>query len=102
MDSVIFAAQVRRKLAASPSLLKTKRAVWAMGRRSDARIIRSFPIFTPNSSGSLRDRAALTIQSANQTFPLMLELLSRRGGRLESSVQIESFADSVLKKGAAE
>jgi len=59
-------------------------------------------MFAPFSAGSTRNRAVLTIQAANQTFPLMLDLLSRAGRKIEDPVPIESFVDSDDKKAAAE
>ena len=44
----------------------------------------------------------LTIQAANQAFPLMLDLLSHAGRKIEDPVPIESFVDSDDKKAAAE
>lgn len=59
-------------------------------------------MFAPFSAGSTRNRAVLTIQAANQTFPLMLDLLSRAGTKIEDPVSIESFVDSDYKRTAAE
>ena len=46
---------------------------------SDLKIIKGFPIFTPNSAGSVKDLARLTTLSAVQTFPLIVDLLSLNG-----------------------
>jgi hypothetical protein len=105
MSSMIV-ARVLRKLEASPRLVDMKRAIWAVGHRVLARdalrIVADFPIFAPYAAGSTRNRATLTVQAANRTFPLMLDLLSRTGRRIEEPVPIESFVDSDSKRGAAE
>jgi hypothetical protein len=102
----MIVARVLQKLEASPRLVETKRAIRAVGRqvlaRGGSRIVADFPIFAPYSAGSIRGRAALTIQAANRTFPLMLDLLSRTGTRIEEPVPIESFADNDNKRGAAQ
>ena len=114
MNSVTV-ARVRRKLKASPSLVRTTKAIRAdrvirsgervlrqqVLRRGDARILEGFPIFAPATDGSIRRRAALTIQAANQTFPLMLNLSSRAGRRIKEPIPIESFVDSEDKRAAA-
>lgn len=102
MSMMMVAARIRRKLAGYPQLVKLKTAIWAMANPSDARIIECFPMFTPNSSGSIRERAALTIEAANQTLPRLLELLSLTGRKIEDPIQIESFLDSDDKRAAAE
>lgn len=99
MNSMIV-ARVRSRLVASPSFRRLAAKVLVLS--SSARITRSFPIFAPFSAGSTRHRAVLTIQAASQTFPLMLELLSRAGRKIEDPVPIESFADSDHKRAAAE
>ena len=113
--SSTFVARVRRKLKASPNLLKTTKAIRAdrliragdrilwqqVLRRSDVRILESFPIFTPVVAGSIRSRAVFTIQAANQTFPLILDLLACTGRRIEDPISIESLVDSDDKRLAA-
>ena len=59
-------------------------------------------MFSPCSAGSARSRATLTIQAANQTFPLLLELLSHAGRHIEAPVLIESYVDDDDKRAAAE
>jgi SAM-dependent methyltransferase len=102
----LMLARVRRRLEASPSLVETKRAVWALSERllpvGDTRITRSFPMFHPNSAGSPRNRAALTVQAANQTFPLLLELLSYTSTDTGTPIPIESYVDNRCKRTAAE
>jgi hypothetical protein len=64
-------------------------------------ILESLPIFAPNSAGAANERALLTIQAANQTFPLMLELLARTGTKIEDPTPIAKFADTSEKQAAA-
>ena len=81
------------------------RALKSAARRvphsSDVRIIRSFPMFSPASAGSLRDLAALAIQAADQVFPLLLSIASPDGVANVATVPIECFVDDTSKKPAA-
>jgi hypothetical protein len=99
-------SKVRTRMRAAPQLLRAKRAVWAAGRRilppGDTRIVESFPLFTPYSIGSARKKAALTIQAADQTFPLLRDLLSHNGMQIEEPVAIERFVDTADKRAAAD
>jgi hypothetical protein len=96
----MIVARVRSRLVASPNFYRLASKVLILS--SSARITQSFPMFAPFSAGSTRNRAVLTIQAANQTFPLMLDLLSRTGRKIEDPVPIESCVDSDEKKAAAE
>jgi hypothetical protein len=58
-------------------------------------------MFAPNSSGATNERALLTIQTANQTFPLLLEVLARTGTKIEDPTPIAKFADTSEKQAAA-
>lgn len=64
-------------------------------------VLESLPIFAPNSAGTANERALLTIQAASQTFPLMLELLSRTGTNIADPTPIAKFADTNEKQAAA-
>jgi hypothetical protein len=70
--------------------------------RSDLKIVKGFPIFVPNSAGSVKDLSRLTRQAADQTFPLLVDLLSANGTPPEEPVPIDSFVDTEDKKRAAE
>jgi hypothetical protein len=71
--------KVLRTLKKSPFLVSIKRSVW--GKYSAFRqkyfdfdrfnVCNTFPLFTPHSGGSYRDRARLTILAINQTIPLL-------------------------------
>jgi hypothetical protein len=64
-------------------------------------ILESLPMYAPNSGGRANDRAALTIQAARQTFPLMVELLSRTGSKIEDPTPVAALADTGEKRAAA-
>jgi len=69
--------------------------------RSDLKIIRGFPLFFPNSAGSVKDLARLTMLSADQTFPLLVDLVSRNGTPAQEPTPIASLVDTEGKKAAA-
>lgn len=73
-----------------------------MLRRCDGRVVEDFPVFLPNSSGSIKDRARLTVQAANQTFPFMVDLVTvLRGKQFEDPIPIELLTDNDTKASAA-
>ena len=88
-----------------PHLAILRRALRAATRRvlhpSDARIIDSFPMFSPASAGSARDLAAVTVKAAEQTFPLLLNISSLNGEARSTIVPITCFADDMSKRLAA-
>jgi hypothetical protein len=59
-------------------------------------------MFVPGSSGSRKGLAQLGLQSANQTFPRITELMCIGESHLQEPVRIESFVDSDEKQAAAE
>jgi hypothetical protein len=68
---------------------------------SDARILGSFPMFSPASAGSAHDLAAAAIQSAEQVFPLLLSIASLNGTDKITAVPITCLADDEGKRQAA-
>lgn len=58
-----------------PIAVAAKRKIDSIRYGFDFRICNSLPLFTPFSSGSYKDRAELTLQAANQTFPFLSHLL---------------------------
>ncbi len=78
-----------------------KGAVRRVLHPGDARIIGSFPMFSPASAGSARDLAAAAIQAADQVFPLLLEIASLNGKPKSAIVPITCFADDTSKRLAA-
>jgi hypothetical protein len=90
-----FSINVRKRLwAARSSVLRA----W---HRSDVRVIDGFRIFRPDSAGSYRDLARLTIQAADQTFPLMLHLVDSVGTKVQDPVSIDCFPDTEERRNAA-
>jgi hypothetical protein len=85
--------------------MKLRKALRGTARRllhsSDARIIGSFPMFSPASAGSPRDLAALAIQGAEKVFPLLLSIASPNAAAASTTVPITYFADNPSKKLAA-
>ncbi len=57
-------------------------------------IVRTFPIFIPNSGGRYKDRAQLTVQTINQTFPALRSLARSTGAKQLSITPIRSFPQS--------
>jgi hypothetical protein len=55
------------------------RPAWDMMHRHDLETLNNFPLFAPNSSGSRRARAEMTILAVNQTFPFITRLLDAIG-----------------------
>src|SRR6266436_5387066 len=59
--------------------------------KSSLNLVSTFPLFTPRSGGFYKDRAILTVQSINQTFPFLSTLAASLGHRTEIS-SVENFA----------
>jgi hypothetical protein len=71
--------------------------------RCDLRIIESFAPFCPGSAGSDRLRASLTILSAQQTFPFLLDFLRATGRGVPALIEAEDFeADQAASPAAAQ
>jgi hypothetical protein len=77
--------------------LAAKTAMWW----PNIQILESLPMFAPNSAGAVNERAALTIQAASQTVPLMIELLGRTGTLIKDPTPITAFVDTAEKRTAA-
>ena len=88
-----------KTLKKNPSLVSVKRSIWR--RYSDFRdrfvdfnrinVCRTFPLFTPRSGGKYEDRARLTIQSVNQTVPLLNDFAVSVGQKKQNITSIKSF-----------
>jgi hypothetical protein len=59
--------------------------------KSSLNLVHTFPLFTPMSGGFYKDRAILTVQSINETFPFLSTLAASLGHRTEIS-SVENFA----------
>jgi len=86
-----------RNLREKASLL---RARWKNSRREKSRknflegettlnVVRAFPAFAPNSWGSYRQRAALTIEAIDQIFPTLHRLRERSLSQEEFTREVE-------------
>lgn len=91
----VFSLDLRKRIWTARS------DVLRMWHRSDTRVIESFRIFRPDSAGSDRDLARLTVQASEQTFPLMIHLLESIGTKVEDPVPIASFPDTEERQNAA-
>jgi hypothetical protein len=88
-----------RTLKKSPSLVSVKRSIW--GKYFDFRqkyfdfsrlnVCRTFPLFTPHSAGTYKDKAKLTIQAVNQTIPLLNTLATSVSQKHHNITSIKSF-----------
>ena len=61
------------------------------GVRTNWQIVKELAAFSPNSGGSLRARGGLTLQSAQQTFPLICSLIGANAQSLASPQPIETM-----------
>jgi hypothetical protein len=69
--------------------------------RSDLRIIENFAPFCPGSAGSDRMRASLTILSAQQTFPFLVDFLRATGREVPALIEAEDFEPDQAASSAA-
>ena len=58
------------------------------------RMLDELPVFRPNSSGDVQTLAALTMLAAQQTIPLMVQLLEHAGGDMLALTDIETDGSS--------
>lgn len=83
-----LARAIYRKLKASHLLYKLSQMI----HRHDAVILKSLPEFVPNSQiPSTKMMAALTLQSAHQTFLLVRDLILANGCKILSPIEIRDF-----------
>ena len=77
----VFMNITKKLLKTIPLFVYVQRKLWLYHYSTDyfakLNINKSFPAFWPSSSGENKDLANLTIQSINQTFPLIESLLAR-------------------------
>jgi len=77
-NQINMSNQIKLWLKTFPLIVKIKLKVWAFFDGSSGvtklNIIKTFPLFLPNSSGNYKDRAILTIEAINQVFPFLSSL----------------------------
>jgi hypothetical protein len=77
------------------------RLLW--GSRTNYEVVNELAAFSPNSAGSFRAKAPLTIQSAQQTFPLICSLVKAASQSLITPQPIETlFPTQASSNGTAE
>jgi hypothetical protein len=64
--------------------------------RDPVRIVEELSPFAPYSAGAFPTRAALTLLSVQQTFPLVLELLARTGHQRLEPIDIQAFCGTTV------
>jgi SAM-dependent methyltransferase len=100
--------RARQWLKGFPSIVRLKKAAWDTADRvlhsRDREIIRTLSVFVPNSAGSTKARAKLTLLAANQTFPFIVEFLSATGQiPFPSVIKAEDFCtDDESRKTASQ
>lgn len=79
-------------LRRSPTAVRLKRRLERHWRgQDDVSLVDDLPIFAPYSAGSYHDRVGLTVQCAQQIFPLLASLAESSGHETPSLIDIESF-----------
>lgn len=82
-------------------LVAIKRRFDSVRYGTDYTIFHSMPLFAPFSSGSYKDRAYLTLQAANQTFPRLVHLLEQVTEAKLTVVKAIDFPQSAIELNAA-
>ena len=94
---------IRRYLQQYPLLVSIKRYLWKIFVSKDydrakgttrLNILQSFPLFAPFSEGSYKDKALLTLQTINQTIPLLSSFATSVGSRKLQISPIQGFPTS--------
>lgn len=98
--------RLTRRWKRFPRVVALKRYIWNRAahrfRASVMRLVEQLPVFAPNSAGSLRSRAQVTIDDANLTFPVLVELLSVVGRTSVSQPRpILSLPDTPTRRASA-
>jgi hypothetical protein len=65
-------------------------------------ILQTFPLYLPYSTGSYKERAALTIQTINQVFPLLCSLTESVNGSLVAPQAIADAPTSEKEKSSVD
>jgi SAM-dependent methyltransferase len=94
-------ARMRAWLKQFPLVVEAKKRVDSLRHGSDYRICNSLPLFSPFSPGSYKDRARLTLQAANQTFPVLVRLLDGLKRNSLKGVDAVDFPEDDRQRDAA-
>jgi hypothetical protein len=65
-------------------------------------VLAAFPAFAPNSAGRVADRARLTIDAINQTFPQLRSLIGSSGRNIIEPMEIADISATSEDRQAAE
>lgn len=108
-------AALRQFYHSHPFLVRAWRSVWAIKLRiwdylnlyrhrgtSRMNVLTTFPMFAPNSAGKYHERAPLTIQSINRTFPLLGDLAFAVTGIPVHVQHLEEFCRTNSERQAGE
>ena len=82
---------LRAKLKRFPALVRMKKAVRGALYGFDSEILGRFPLFQPWSAGRSEALEKLTVLAANQTFPLMAQLLTKIGKDNLALIRADDF-----------
>jgi hypothetical protein len=85
------AFSLRAKLKRFPALVRMKKAVRGALYGFDSEILGRFPLFQPWSAGRSEALEKLTVLAANQTFPLMAQLLTKIGKDNLALIRADDF-----------
>jgi hypothetical protein len=94
-------ARIRTWLKQFPLMVEAKKRVDSVRYGSDYRICNSLPLFAPFSPGSYKDRARLTVQAANRTFPVLVRLLDGLKRNALKAVAAADFLEDDTQRQAA-
>lgn len=98
-------ARLKASLKAIPFLVAAKRRLWSLfdgtGGTTELNMLHAFPLYMPCSSGSYKDRAALTAQAIGRVFPLLASLSLSVNDRLLQASAIAGFPKDDQERQAA-
>lgn len=101
MTSNVYAPRplsLRRYIKQFPILVSIKRFFWKFfdgtNGKTALNMLHTFRLFVPNSAGTYEDRAQLTIQTINQTIPVLSTFAQSATGRKLDIVNIDRFPSS--------
>lgn len=87
----------------STSAKRLSRSLMRWRKASTLNLVQTFRQFSPNSRGNYHDKAELTVDAVNETFPLIVELAGQLETPRYEAVEIASAAnDKAALESAAE